>query len=151
MTIANQQNLSEQRGDFIAHIRDKCCKRGEVRLTIPGNGDEQYILPAGCLYSATADDSPAIGQQDNLDEHCRIKCGGTFGIVFIAGMKGSEVEFMIDKMAQRELKTASLYLLIEVDRQQFYTFVNRFESCHTIPVCIVFDGMIMPVSRDDLR
>ena len=91
LTVANDENLSKQFSNLFSPIGDEGSKRGEVRLAVAGDGDEQDLLPTGQFYLAAADDATTIGQQNDFDEHCRVKGAGAFGIILIAAVEGSEV------------------------------------------------------------
>ncbi len=69
--------LVKQLRHVITELRDKGCKRREMRLTVARDGDEEHVLATGRLDLATADDAPAIGQQDDKQRHrCRRSCSG---------------------------------------------------------------------------
>ena len=91
LMVANDENLSKQFGNLLPPVGDEGSKRGEVRLAVAGDGDEQVVLPTGLFYLAAAADATAIGQQNDFDEHCRVKGAGAFGIILIAAVEGSEV------------------------------------------------------------
>ena len=63
-------------------------------------------MATGRLDAAGTDETPGIGEQDDLEEHGRIEGGGNPCIVTKARTQGGEIEFLIDQMAQGELEGA---------------------------------------------
>lgn len=70
-----------------------------MRLAVARDGNEQYVLAAGCFYFAAVDDAATVGQQNNFDEHCRVEGRRAFNVILIAGMKVGKIELMVDQMA----------------------------------------------------
>jgi hypothetical protein len=71
-----------------------------VRGRIATERDERDVLCAGTLDAATADNSPRIGEEHDLEQHGRRVGAGAGEIVLVAGVEAGQVELVIDEVVQ---------------------------------------------------
>lgn len=102
--------MGNQFGGQVALLGDEGGQAGEVRLAVAGHGDEKDVLAAGGLDLAAGDETPAVGQQDDLDQGGGVEGGSAFMVVLVAGVEGGQVEFVVDQVAQGMLEAARLHL-----------------------------------------
>jgi len=81
----------------------------------------------------------------------RVISGSAAIVVFVAKVKGAEVEFVIDQMTERMLETAGNDLTLKIDRQKLQTFVRRFVPRHADLSAFNRSDQIMPRSQSILR
>ena len=73
------------------------------------------MLATGTLDLARTDEAPAVGEQDDLEQHGRRVGAGTGEVVLVAGIKAAEIESVIDQIIQGVFKGAGKQLPFEID------------------------------------
>jgi hypothetical protein len=67
---------------------------------------------------AAADDAPAVGEEDDLEQHGR-RVGGCAGeVVLVAGVEAGQVELVIDQVVQGVFEGAGQQLPFEIDGKE---------------------------------
>jgi hypothetical protein len=132
MAVADEQDFLEQRPDLGAQGADEGGEGGEVRGAVAGERDEGDVVAAGALDVAAADDAPAVGEEDDLEQHGR-RVGGCAGeVVLVAGVEAGQVELVIDEVVQRVFEGAGQQLPFEIDGNEARAGVDVLVAGHGI-------------------
>lgn len=82
LAITQVEDLGKDAGDGVSKGRDKAGYRGEVRLGVAGQGDEHDVITADGFDAAAGNNTLAVGEQDNLEQHGR-RIGGSASFIIM--------------------------------------------------------------------
>ena len=99
-------------------------------LAVATDGNELDIARAGGGDAAAGDQALAVGQQDDLEHHARVKGAGTCGVVLEACVQGPQVKFVVDQVVQCEGKTARHDLFGQHHRQHQRVVITGLVARH---------------------
>jgi hypothetical protein len=130
LTVADEQDLLEQRRDLGAQGADEGGKAREVRGAVAAERNEGDLFAAGAFDLARADDAPRIGEKHDLEQHGRRVGGGTGEVVLVAGVEPAQVQFVIDQVVQRVFEGAGKQLPLQIDGKEARAGVDGFVAGH---------------------
>ena len=126
LPVTDEQDVAKQAADLGAQRADETSEGGEVRAAITGQGDEGDVFSAGPFDAATADDAPAVGEEDDLEQHGRRVGAGAGAVVLVAGIEAGEVEFVVDQVIERVFEAAREQLSLQIDGDEARAGVDVF-------------------------
>ena len=91
---------------------------GVAGLAVSAERDELHVVQAGRFDASAADQTPAVGQQHDLEHDAGGVGAGASLVVAKARIESAEVEFVVDQVIEREFKAAGLDLLAQHNRQE---------------------------------
>lgn len=117
--VADHQHFPEQWGDLLAHRGYETGDGGEVRVRVGGQRHENDVLDAAALDLPAGGDAAGIGIQHNLQQNCRIVGRGTGLVVPVFRIEGSQIDFVVDQVAEGIFEAAGEDLTGKGDADEF--------------------------------
>lgn len=77
-----------------------------------------------------AEKAPAVGEEDDLEQHGRRVGGCTGEIILVAGVEAGQIEPMIDQVVQGVFEGAGMQLPFEIDGNEALAGVYVFVAGH---------------------
>lgn len=101
-----------------------------MRRTVAAQGDERHVLTTGALDSPATDDALAVGKQHDLEQQGRRIGRCACLVVALASIKAREVEFVVDEVVERMLKTTWKKLPFKINRKKARAGVDVLVASH---------------------
>ena len=133
LPVAEVENAGKERGDLSGKAADECGECREVRNAVTGQRDKGDLLTTGAFDAARADDTEAVGVEDNLEEHGRRPRRGAAAVVAVPGIKLGEVEFVVDQAVEGVYEGAWDELPFEINGEKARTGIDRLVAGHGFP------------------
>ena len=145
MPVAQIQYLGEELGDFVSQARDEGGDGGEVGSAISGQGDEGDVFAAGALDAPAADDAPAVGKENDLEQHPRRVGAGAGEIVLVAAVKAPEIDFVVDDPVQCVFEAARQELPLQIHGEEPRVGINVLVAGHAaLPLLVPLRLLVIP-------
>jgi len=130
---ADQQDLTEQRGDLPGRAGDELGDGREVWTAVGRDRHEDHVLAAECLDLAAAGDAARVGQQHDLQQNRRSVGRAARRIILELGIEDTQIEFIIDQVMDGVLEGAGENLVLKSDRQQHRLMVIVIDKAGHVP------------------
>jgi len=128
--VAEQcQDLTKHRRDRLTRTADEVRDRGEVRLGVAGQCDEQHVVATCTLDRARADHPLRIGQQHRLEQHRRRMRRRADRVIAVVRIERRQVQ-CVDHVMHRMRERAGHQLRFQIHRQQPRAHVHHLVARH---------------------
>lgn len=118
LTITDREHLGEDLRNLVTERTNETGDRGEVRLAVAGEGDEDGMLAAQAFNAATADDTLRVGEQHELEQRRR-RIGRRAGsIIAEACIERGQVDLVFEQVIERMLEGAGQQLALQIERDE---------------------------------